>query len=148
MKTGCRLKILAATALVLIFCSTTAAAAPRMAVAVSKANVRSGPGSTYDVLWQVERYHPLQVIQKTAKWVRFRDFEGDEGWISRDLLDKTPTVITRKKCHVRSGPGKNFPIVFTIDKGIPFKVLGRKGKWIHIEHADGDKGWIFKTLVW
>ncbi|MGD8882880.1 MAG: SH3 domain-containing protein, partial [Desulfobacterales bacterium] len=36
----------------------------------------------------------------------------------------------------------------TVEKGIPFKVLKRENNWIHIEHADGDKGWIHKSLVW
>ncbi|MGA7144470.1 MAG: SH3 domain-containing protein [Desulfobacterales bacterium] len=27
-------------------------------------------------------------------------------------------------------------------------MLNRKGSWIHVQHADGDKGWIYKTLVW
>jgi len=27
-------------------------------------------------------------------------------------------------------------------------VLTRKGNWIQVRHADGDKGWIHKSLVW
>jgi len=73
----------------------------------------------------------------------------DEGWIHESLVNKTPTVITKSdRCNVRSGPGTKNKILFAVDKGIPFKILKRKGKWIHIEHADGDKGWIHKALVW
>jgi len=35
-----------------------------------------------------------------------------------------------------------------VDSGVPFKVLTRKGNWIQVRHADGDKGWIHKSLVW
>jgi len=88
-------------------------------------------------------------VEVAGKWCRFRDFEKDEGWIFKALLDKTPTVITfKKKCNVRSGPGTQFKIAFTVAKGIPFKVLKRKDEWIQIQHADGDQGWIFKALVW
>jgi SH3-like domain-containing protein len=38
--------------------------------------------------------------------------------------------------------------VFQAEKGVPFKVLQRKGKWLQIRHADGDKGWIHQKLVW
>jgi SH3-like domain-containing protein len=31
---------------------------------------------------------------------------------------------------------------------VPFKVLDRKGEWLHVEHADGDRGWIHSSLVW
>ncbi|MGD8470221.1 MAG: SH3 domain-containing protein, partial [Desulfobacteraceae bacterium] len=59
------------------------------------------------------------------------------------------TVITNNDaCNIRSGPGTSHKILFTVEKGIPFKVLKRQGSWIHIEHADGDKGWIHKSLVW
>jgi len=125
------------------------ALAERMAVSVPTANVRLGPGEKYDVIWKIEKYHPLEIVKKAGKWYRFRDFEGDEGWIFKKLLDKIDTVITfKKKCNVRSGPGTKFKIAFTVAKGIPFKVLQRKGDWIQINHADGDRGWIFKSLVW
>lgn len=126
-----------------------AASAQRMTVDVSTANIRSGPGTHYDVLWKVERYHPIEVIRKSGNWYYFRDFEGDKGWVYDDLVKKVSSVIVVKdKCNVRSGPGTNNDIVFTVERGVPFKVMDRKGNWIRIQHADGDKGWIHKMLVW
>jgi len=123
--------------------------AERLAVKSSRANVRSGPGAGYDVLWEVEKYHPVLIIKKKGEWYHFRDFEGDEGWISNTLLDDSKTVITTKNnCRIRNGPGEKFDILFTTEKGIPFKVLKQEGGWIYVEHADGDKGWIYKALVW
>lgn len=55
------------------------ASAERLAVSVSIANIRSGPGENYAILWAVEKYHPLNVFQKSGQWYHFRDFEGDEG---------------------------------------------------------------------
>jgi SH3-like domain-containing protein len=133
----------------MIFLPGMASSAERLAVKSSKANIRSGPGTNYDILWEVEKYHPFIIIAKKGKWCRFRDFEGDEGWIARSLLGKIKTVITTKsKCRVRSGPGKKNDILFTTEKGIPFKVLEKKGSWIHVQHTDGDKGWVYRTLVW
>jgi len=126
-----------------------ALSAERLAVKSSKANIRSGPGTSYDILWEVEKYHPLLILETKDKWCRFRDFEGDKGWIYRSLLGKIKTVITTKnKCRVRSGPGKTNDILFTTEKGIPFKVLEKKGGWLHVQHTDGDKGWVYKSLVW
>ena len=96
-----------------------------------------------------ERYFPLLVIEKSGAWYRFQDFEGDKGWVHESLVAKIPAVITRNDaCNIRSGPGTSHNILFSVEKGIPFKVLKREGSWIHIEHADGDKGWIHKSLVW
>ncbi len=131
-----------------ILCST-AALAERLTVESDIANIRSGPGTNHDIIWNVEKYHPLFILEKSGNWYRFRDFEGDEGWVHNSLLGKTPAVITIKDtCNIRSGPGTNNTIVFSVEKGIPFKNLKKQENWIQIEHADGDQGWIHQSLVW
>ena len=128
---------------------STTAYAERLTVITPTANIRSGPGTQYKILWKVEKYHPLFVIKKSGDWYRFRDFENDQGWIHKSLLGSVETVITTEDiCNIRSGPGTEFEILFTVEKGIPFKVLERDGSWIHIQHADGDQGWIHNSLVW
>jgi SH3-like domain-containing protein len=134
--------------MLLIICANTAFAG-RMSVNVPMANIRSGPGTQHPTLWKVEKYHPIQVIATSGDWYRFRDFEGDEGWIFKNIVGNFPSVIVIKnKCNVRSGPGENYDIVFTVEKGVPLKETARKGEWIHILHADGEEGWIHKALVW
>jgi uncharacterized protein YgiM (DUF1202 family) len=129
--------------------SSSVALAERLAVSSKTANIRSGPGTNYDILWKVEKYHPILILKKKGVWYHFRDFEADEGWIHKSLVNKTPTVITKAETsNVRSGPGTKNKILFSVDKGIPFKVLTKKGKWLRIQHADGDKGWIHNSLVW
>lgn len=137
------------TVLITAFTAGTAWA-ERMSVKAGKANIRSGPGTDkFDILWEVERYHPLEVIRKQGQWVYFRDFEGDNGWIHRKLLGTASTVITRNDLvNIRSGPGTQHDIVFKAERGVPFRVLKRQGDWLHIQSTDGDKGWIHKKLVW
>lgn len=125
------------------------AAAERVSVAADIANVRAQPNVNAAVIWQVERYHPLNVVSRQDDWVLFEDFEGDRGWIHNSLLSDVDAVIVKKdKCNVRSGPGTDTDIRFTVDKGVPFKVLKKEGKWINVIHADGDDGWIYQSLVW
>ena len=125
------------------------ASAERLAVSAPVANIRSGPGTSHNVLWKVEKYFPLRVIEKSGDWYHFEDFEGDKGWVHQSLVSKISAVVTKNDaCNIRSGPGTGNKIIFTVEKGIPFKVLKREGSWIHIEHADGDKGWIHKSLIW
>ncbi len=129
--------------------ASLAEAGERLAVSVPIANIRSGPGPKYDIIWNVEKYHPIVTLEKKGRWYRFKDFENDEGWIYDSLVKKIKAVITKKaKCNVRSAPNTKASIVFTVEKGIPFKVIKTKGSWINIEHSDGDRGWIFKSLVW
>ena len=125
------------------------AMAERLTVVSSVANIRSGPGSNFDILWKVEKYYPIFVIEKRNSWYHFKDFEDDKGWVHKSLVRKVEAVITKKDlCNIRSGPGTGNKILFTVEKGIPFKVIKRQGRWLHIEHADKDKRWIHNSLVW
>lgn len=142
--------LLAKSIMIIMTIATGAlAAGERLSVSVPVANVRSGPDTSYSTIWQVEQYYPVIVLEQSNSWCLFRDFEGDEGWLHKSLLDKTPSVITKSdQCNVRSGPGTNFDVLFTVEKGVPFKVIKREGHWIYVEHADGDRGWIHGSLVW
>jgi SH3-like domain-containing protein len=89
------------------------------------------------------------VIKKSDSWYYFRDFEDDRGWVHQTLVGNVPAVITKKDlCNIRSGPSTKDKILFSVEKGIPFKVLEHKNRWLRIEHSDGDRGWIFDALVW
>ena len=143
------MKIQSIIILFLIMVFAGLAQAERLTVSAPVANIRSGPGTSHTVLWKVEQFFPILVIEKSGEWYHFQDFESDKGWVHRSLVGKIPAVITRKdSSNIRAGPGTSHPILFAVEKGIPFKVLERKDSWIHIEHADGDKGWIHKSLVW
>jgi SH3-like domain-containing protein len=133
----------------LLFAAEAAAKSQRMAVMSEVANIRSGPSAKSQVLWQVERYYPVLVIEKKGPWYRFKDLDGHQGWIHNSLLDTTATVVVRvRRANLRSGPGTENAIVFEAEKGTPFKILVRKKSWLKVQHADGDSGWIFKSLVW
>ena len=145
-----KLKWLMLGVFVLSFCGT--AMAERLAVSAPIANIRSGPGTDgYDILWKAEKYYPIEVLEKKGDWIKFKDFEGDRGWIHTSLVGDIPSVITnRENCNFRSGPGTGdgYTILFTLEKGVPFKILEKKGDWLYVQHADGDKGWVYKSLVW
>lgn len=120
-----------------------------ISVAVPVANIRSGPSEDSALLWKVEAYYPMLVLEKSGSWYHFKDFEGDVGWIYASLVNHDESVITTKDdCNVRSGPGTQYDIVFKAEVGIPFKVLKKKGQWLNVLHTDGDRGWIHRSLVW
>jgi SH3-like domain-containing protein len=133
----------------LIIVNAGSAMAERLTITAAVANIRSGPDSKSDILWKVEKYYPIFVIEKKGAWYHFKDFEDDKGWVHKSLVNKVDAVITKKDlCNIRSGPGTGNKILFTVEKGIPFKVIKRQSPWLQIEHADKDKGWIHNSLVW
>ncbi|MEJ2641552.1 MAG: SH3 domain-containing protein [Desulfosarcinaceae bacterium] len=149
MKPSVKLRFFLGGLAALAVLAANAALAERLAIISDIANIRSGPGTDTEVLWQVEKYYPITVLQKQGDWVLFKDFEGDEGWIHKSLVAPLDTVVVKKdNCNVRSGPGTDHEISFVAERGIPFKVLKRQGDWVQIQHADGDTGWIHKNLIW
>ena len=133
----------------LIIINAGSAMAERLTIIAPVANIRSGPDSKSEILWKAEKYYPIFVIKKSDSWYHFRDFEDDRGWVHKTLVGDIPAVITKKNfCNIRSGPSTKDEILFSVEKGIPFKVLEHKGRWLRVEHTDGDRGWIFDTLVW
>ncbi len=142
-------RTLSIVAALLVITSTSVAAGLRLSVETPVGNIRSGPGTNFDILWKVERYYPIHVLEKSGVWYQFTDYEGDRGWIHNSLLGETSSIITKNpKCNIRSGPGTRFDIRFSVGAGIPFKVIKKKGRWLRVEHADGDRGWIHNSLVW
>jgi SH3-like domain-containing protein len=144
-----QIALCAGLAAMLLLAVVGVARGERLSVKTSTANVRNGPGDQYEVIWQVGKYHPLEIIQKAGVWYRFRDSDRDEGWIHSSVLDDTHTVVTIKEnCPVYTSPDHKSKVMFTAEKGVPFKIVKGKGVWIQVQHEDGDKGWIHKSLVW
>jgi SH3-like domain-containing protein len=141
-------KTLLYTVLVFVL-SVGTASAERLSVAVNKANVRSGPGKNYEVLWSVGRYFPVDIVKTSGDWRQIRDYEGDVGWIHHSLLKEIPSVIVKGSLvNVREGPGKDTKVLFQAETGVSFKVEEKKDKWLRVKHADGDTGWMHESLVW
>lgn len=136
--------------LIILSMFSHAYASERLTVSVNSAIVRTGPGTNYDIAWEnLDKNYPLEKLNQKGDWYYVRDYENDVGWIHRTNVSTWDSVITKKdNCNVRSGPGTDSAVVFVVNNGVPFKVLKRKNKWIKIQHADGDSGWIYESLVW
>ncbi len=133
----------------MLMCSMVAYAGQRLSVSAKEAKIRAGAGNNFDVVWRAEKYYPFMLVKKSGDWYLIKDFEGDEGWVHKSLVGTTETVITSKpKSIFRAEPKPDAKVLFTIGSGIPFKVLKHNGKWLLVEHADGDKGWVLNTMVW
>jgi len=57
--------------------------------------------------------------------------------------------ISSDKINIRSGPGKNYDIIATIEGATfyPLKVISKKGQWFKISDVEGYQGWIYSELV-
>jgi len=120
-----------------------------LSVAAEQANVRSGPGAEYDVVWAAARYYPLEVLDRDGNWLQVSDHENDDGWIYGSLLAAVPTVVViTKKANVREGPGIDYESLWVLDKDYSLKVLVVEGDWIKVTDGGEVTGWIHKSVAW
>ncbi len=123
-----------------------------LCVKASVANLRSGPGTKYKKTWEVFKYMPLQKLSKKGKWYKVKDVDGDVHWIYEDLVTGKYrcAVVKADTANIRTGPGTRYKKT-ELSPAIrydTFKVLKIKGKWVKVVDEFGDKGWIFRKLLW
>ncbi len=123
-----------------------------LCVQVKKANLRQGPSTKYEKLWEVYQYMPFKKLEAKGDWLKVSDVDGDIYWIYKNLTteDYHCAVIKIEKANLREGPGTNYSQVSWSprDKYYSMKVLNIKGKWVRIEDYEGDVAWIHRSLVW
>lgn len=121
-------------------------------VSVNKdgANIRSAPDTKKDLLWEVFKDFPLQVVKRQKEWIQVKDFEGDQGWIYANLVSSKEkrVIVKANTANMRSEPNKEAKVVATVKYGVVFTPLEKKGEWLKVKHEDGTSGWISNTLVW
>jgi hypothetical protein len=104
---------LAALSIVAFAGLTAAASAAEVAYTKSSANLREGPGTSYDIITTLPKNSELFVEACTATWCAVVTEDDDEGFIAKSLLKKSP-----------SGPDIPFSIKIIIGPEGPFLDFG------------------------
>uniref|UniRef100_UPI0040579843 SH3 domain-containing protein n=1 Tax=Candidatus Electronema sp. TaxID=2698783 RepID=UPI0040579843 len=132
----------------LLLAASAASAAEFVSVVKDGVNLRSGPDTSANVLFQLPAGYPLQVIERKGDWINVSDYENDKGWISTTLVSSIPHVIVKtERGNVRSGPGTDQPQTGKVVRDVILKKLDQQGDWVKVSHPQLT-GWIHKQLVW
>jgi len=144
-----RIGLQAVAFIVTIGIALSAGAAEYVIAGKDGVNIRSAPNTKAEVLWEVFKNFPLQVLKREGQWTQTVDFEGDKGWVYDPLLSKEKMVIVKvDAANMRIGAGINYEIVATVKYGVVFKPLEKDGEWVKVQHKDGTTGWLHDTLIW
>ena len=107
-----------------------------LCVKVSRANLRTGPGTGYEIGWNVGKYMPFKKVgvSLSGHWYAVEDVDGAVLWIHKSLVTSQYrcAVVKKEKVNVRTGPGTNYDKLFLnpVEQYYSARILTRKGSWI------------------
>jgi len=129
-------------------------------------NVRSGPGTGYDVVTWVHNGSVIDVVSVGAKWSKIVvSNSGNTGYINNGYIKKLPAStggssststgsgtatagrVTGKSVNLRSGAGTSNKVVKSLASGTKLKMWGEKNGWRNVTTLAGTSGWISKQYV-
>lgn len=67
-----------------------------------------------------------------AHWAKIVLPAGTKVWVHKQFVDKADKKVAVKKLNLRAGPGENFSVLGTIEKGAAITEIASKGDWIEV----------------
>ncbi len=67
--------------------------------------------------------------------------------LSTTCLAADYVSVKKDGVNIRSGPSTKNAILWEVFEGFPLKVLDTKGEWTQVVDFEGDKGWIYASLL-
>ncbi len=129
---------------------------PRFAsLARPEVAVRTGPGEIYPVAWVVRGGRmPVEIVAESGDWLRIRDHEGEEGWVSR--ADVSPQRLAMlapwrrdKRLALRREPAADAPLAAWVMPGLVVRIAQCTGHWCRILVPQAKvEGWIGQEQLW
>lgn len=115
-------------------------------------NLRTGPGTDYRIIREMENYENVRILEWVGRWVRVEHESGDRGWASARYLKRHRNTGPRGALrevyspgdgylNLRSGPGTRYRIIMEMYNGETVRILRRRGSWVRIRHENGTEGW-------
>lgn len=59
---------------------------PSLIVKTDQANLRKGPGGSYEVLWVLQKGYPLKKVKKQGEWYKVTDGGNATGWLHKSAV--------------------------------------------------------------
>jgi SH3-like domain-containing protein len=118
-----------------------------LSAATDEVDVHDGPTDSSDVVWNLWKYMPVEIIGYRGNWRQIRDLDGHIGWMQKEDLVKTRTVmVSVKEANLRKTRGGK--IEWVLERGFSLRVFSTKGDWLEVSDLSAVSGWIHKSVVW
>jgi len=110
-------------------------------------NVRSGPGTSYGVLFKKPSGSIAAMLNKTtSKWYRIWGDGSRVGYVSAAYLERLPAYIVNSseaKLYLRTGPGSAYKKIRAVmNNEVLYAVNVESSKWFAVAYEDGKIGYV------
>ena len=114
-----------------------------------EANIRFGPARQYPINWVFTRPGvPLKIIAEFDNWRKIEDHEGEQGWISAQLLSGQRTIMVqggvRDLKRTADSVGR---VILRAEVGVIGSLLECQEIWCRVE-IEGQRGWLQRGDFW
>jgi uncharacterized protein YgiM (DUF1202 family) len=112
-------------------------------VSANRVNVRGQARLRSEVVTRMTNGEPVMVLEEIqlrrsaadepSAWAKIVLPEKAHPWVHAGFVDASSKAVTATKLNLRSGPGENYSVLGTLQKGEVVREIQRKGDWIEIE---------------
>lgn len=155
--------------LISLFTCAPSAFADEAIITSDQLNIRSGPGTNFDVVGQANTGDTFTIISEQDDWVQIQLESTATGWVINDYItiDKEPVVADKEEIQeeidtpsdadktitirfdntqLREGPSTEFEIIDFATKNTQYDVVSETDGWYEISRDDFN-GYVLKQLV-
>jgi uncharacterized protein YraI len=88
-------------------------------------------GDTVTILSQINL--DKHKANEPAQWAQIAFPASAHVWAFAKFIDKANNTVLSKKLNLRGGPGENYSVLGTVERGTAVNVIRTKGAWVEIE---------------
>ncbi len=140
--------------LILITVCSTSITAMDGNVTTDNVNVRSGPGTDYEVIGQVHQNTKITIIDELGDWYKVKA-SNVEGWVTKEFVqafDSSYDSYIQTDSHnaviqVREEPSLLAEVKGTLENGQTYPIVQEKNNWYEIQLSTDTTGWVASWIV-
>ena len=121
-------------------------------VTVNGANVRGQAGLKGEVIGKLTKGDVVAVlvqenlhkheVGEPAQWANISLPASIKVWLNTKFIDASNNTVLPKKLNLRGGPGENYSVLGTIERGTVVNPLSTKGDWTQIDPPASASGFV------
>ena len=118
----------------------SAIAETRMQVSVASTPVYTQPSANAQEIGKASSGEIVFVSRIEGEWAAIAPLDRHSVWLNKDFVEGNRVIA--KNIQVRSGPGVQYDVVGSLERGAPVMPLGEEGEWCKIAPPSSATLWV------